>query len=149
MAQQNNPFEQFFKNDFAKNLPGMSSFPFDMKALMDLQRKNFQAGIAAQQVVLESCQAIGQRHAEIMTQLVEDNATIAKEILTEGTPEQKIAKQADMVKKSHEKSVTNLRELADMINKSNIEASDIINKRISASLNEIKSALEKTKSRAA
>lgn len=149
MPQPANPFEQLFKSDFTKSFPGFQSFPFDMKSVMELQRKNAQAVIAAQQVAMESLQAIAQRQSEIMSQIVEDNSSIAKEILSEGTPEQKIAKQADLVKKSHEKTVTNMRELADMIGKSTTEASDIINKRISASLSEVKTAMEKSKGRQA
>ncbi len=143
---QSNPFSEFFsQNDFTKAFEQYQNLPFDMNALMDTQRKNMQALTEAQQHALEGLQAIAQRQATIMSQIVEDNSAIAKEFMGEGTPEEKLSKNADMFKKIYERTITNLQELSEMVNKSNNESSKIINKRVSASMNEIKGSVAEKK----
>lgn len=144
MAQNNNPFAEFFSNnDFAKTFEQYQNLPFDINSMLDTQRKNIQALTEAQHLAVENLQAIVQRQTEILSQLVEDNSNIAKEFMGEGTPEEKISKNADLLKKVYERTVKNMEELSDIISKSNSEASDIINKRVSASINELKNSLEK------
>lgn len=143
MAKEN-PFSEFFaQNDFAKSFEQYQNLPFDLKDMLETQRRNVQAFTEAQQLAMESLQAIAQRQAEILSQVVEDNSNIAKGLLSEGTPEEKMSKNADFFKKAYERTVENMRELSEMVNKSNIEAGNIINKRVTASMNEIKHSLEK------
>lgn len=139
-----NSFGDFFaQNDFAKLFENYQSLPFDMQSFMETQRKNIQAVSEAQQISFDRMQAIVQRQTEIMSQMVEDQSAIAKELLAEGTPEEKISKNADAFKKVYERSVKNMNELAEMLNQSSQEATKVINKRVSATMNEIKSSLEK------
>jgi phasin family protein len=147
MAQKN-PFADFFsQNDFAKLFENYQSAPFDLKALLETQRKNVQAISEANQIAMGNLQTIAQRQTEILSQIVEDNSSLAKELMTEGTPEEKIAKNAKLFKNIYERTVGNMQELSEMINKSNQEASKIINKRVTATMNEIQSSLEKTPSK--
>ena len=149
MAQKN-PFADFFaQNDFAKLFENYQSIPFDLKSLLETQRKNVQALSEANQISMENIQAIAQRQTEILSQIVEDNSSLAKELMNEGTPEEKIAKNAKMFKSIYERTVGNMTELSDMINKSNQEASAVINKRVTATMNEIQSSIEKTNSKKA
>jgi phasin family protein len=149
MAQKN-PFADFFaQNDFAKLFENYQNSPFDLKTMLETQRKNIQAISEANQLSMENLQAIAARQAEILSQIVEDNSALAKEIMNEGTPEEKIAKNAKMFKSIYERTVGNMTELSDMINKSNQEASKIINKRVTATMNEIQSSLEKTQTKKA
>lgn len=136
-------FTKLFGTNFAAGLPSTANFPFDVQSLLETQRKNLQAFSEALQVVVESSQTIAQNQAEIISKLVEDNSSLVKELANEGTPEEKIAKHADLIKKNYEKSVANWREISDIASKSGKEASDIINKRVAASLTEIKSSLGK------
>lgn len=150
MAKQQNPFTDFFaQNDFSKMFENYQSSPFDLQAFMDTQRKNIQALSEAQQATVEGMQILAQRQAEILSQMVEDNSSLAKEALSEGTPEDKIAKNADLFKSAYERSIKNLEEMSDLINKSNHQATAIINKRVSASLNEIKAAVKPAQSKKA
>ena len=141
MAQNNNFMAQFLGNDFAAMLGSSAAPQVDVKTIMDTHRKNTQAFSEAMKVAGEGMQAYTQRCAELMSQFVEDQSTLAKELMTEGSPEEKISKQADLIRKNYDKSIGNAKELADLISKSNQEASDLINKRISASINELKGAL--------
>ncbi len=131
-----------YAQDFSKNF-AMPAFPFDVKTLMEAQRRNIQAMTEAQQLAMEGWQAVAQRQSEIVSQLFQDNSAMAKEIIGESTPENKVSRQADMFKKVYEKSVTNFREISEMLSRSNSEASEIINKRVTATMNEIKTSLEK------
>lgn len=141
MAQQN-PFSNFFsQNEFSKMFENFKSMPFDMQSLLETQRKNIQAMSEAQQVAIENMQAIAQRQSEMLSQIVEENSKLTTQIMAEGTPEEKIAKQADLFKGLYERSVKNMNDLAEMVSESNQEASKIINKRVSASMSEIKSSL--------
>jgi phasin family protein len=147
MAQKN-PFADFFaQNDFAKMFENYQTVPFDLKGLLETQRKNVQAITEANQISMGHIQAIAQRQTEILSQIVEDNSSLAKELMTEGTPEEKIAKNAKLFKGIYERTVGNMKELSEMINKSNQEASTIINKRVTATMNEIQSSLEKSQSK--
>lgn len=144
MSKQNPLTDFFSQNDFSKLFENFKSMPFDMQSVLETQRKNIQAFSEAQQIAVENFQAIAQRQSQILSQLVEDNSKIAKELMAEGTPEEKIAKNADLFKSLYERSVKNMNELNEMLNTSSQEASKIINKRVSASISEIKSSLDKT-----
>lgn len=134
----------FFNTDFAKGFGAMSAnMPFDIQGLMDLQRKNFQALSEAQQSTIESMQAMAQKQAEMLSQMVEENSKLAKKMMAEGSTEEKVALQADIIKKSYEKSMMNAQEIAEMMSVSNQKASEIIGKRISSSLKEMKTTMEK------
>lgn len=144
MAAQN-PFSDFFsQNDFSKFFENYHSSPFDVHGFMETQRKNIQALTDAQSLAIENMQALAQRQSTILSEMAEDNAVIAKELMTEGTPEEKIAKNADLLNKAYERSVKNMNELSEMLKQSSQEASEIINKRVKATLNEIKSSMEKS-----
>lgn len=139
-----NPFADFFaQNDFAKALENYKNPAFDLKSFLETQRKNVQAVTQAQQLAFQSLQTIAQRQSEILSQMVEDNSSLAREILAEGTPEEKMSKNAEIFKSVYERTVGNLKELSEMISKSNHEASTVINRRVSATMNEIQESLEK------
>lgn len=138
----------FFQN-WMKNIPAMPQGPMDMQSMMEQGRKTFQAITEAQQVCVESLQVIAQRQAEILSQMVQDQAEIAREIATEATPEQKIARGADLIRKSYEKTIDGAREVADMVQKSGREAGDIINNRVASALNEVKQTVRKSGAEAA
>lgn len=145
-----NPFSKFFAaNDFTKIFEPYQKMPLGLNELMETQRKNIQALGEAQQIAFESMQAVAQRQTEIMSQLIEDNSRIAKELLGEGSPEEKLLKNTDMIKKIYEKTASNMQELTDMISKSGSETGKLLNKRVTASMGEIKSALEKGQKKAA
>lgn len=143
MPKQPSFADLFPQGDFSKLFENFNAMPFDLQSLLETQRKNIQAMSEAQQIAIERFQAIAQRQTEMMSQIAEENAKITSQIMSEGTPEEKIAKQADLFKGLYERSVKNMNDLAEMVSNTNQEASKIINKRVSASITEIKSSLEK------
>ena len=62
-----------------------------------------------------------------------------------GAPEAKAAKGTGLTKTAFEKAIANMKELSEMVAKSNGEAFDVINKRVAESLDEIRVLTEKAK----
>ena len=150
MPNSKNNFTDFFaQNDFTKFFEGYNSSPIDMKAFLETQRKNLQAVSEAQQSAFEGIQAVTQRQTELLSKFVEDNSSIAKQALSEGTPEEKIAQNAEILQKSYERSIENAKEISSLVNEANEKTTGILNKRVSASVNELKSAIKKQGGKAA
>ncbi len=134
-----------FENDFTRMFSEFRIPGFDIDSLVASQRRNIEAVQAANQLAIESVQAIMRRQTEIFRQMVEESSAGLRELMITGAPEQKIAQQTELVKTTFEKAIANLRELTEMVAKSNTEAADILTKRIGESLVELKGALHRTK----
>jgi len=149
MAQ--NSWNGLFNTDFLKGMmPSTSMMPFDFGAIMETGRKNMQAMTEMQQRSMEGWQALAKRQAEIMSRIVQDNTSLAQQMMTEGTPEEKIARQADLVLTAYETSMTGITELSEMVAETSRETGEIINKRVTGSLTEFKKSFDKdSKSKAA
>ena len=135
MARQENPFLNI---DFQKMMMDFKMPGIDADALINAQQKNIEAISNANQLAAEGLQAIGKRQTELFQQAVEESRKTLGELMSQGAPEDRIAKQAETVKTTIERTVTNLREISEMLAKSNQEAFDVINKRITESLEEVK-----------
>lgn len=123
-----NPFADMFKNTF------------DMNELFSTQRRNIEALSAANQAVVEGAQAISRRQAEVIRGHVEETLKASKDLMTSGTPETNMTKQADFAKNIFESTLSNLREITEMATKSGFEAFDVLNKRAAETLQEISKA---------
>lgn len=144
----NNPFNpfanvdfsqfDFSKYDMSKMLGNVKIPGFDMEAIMTAQRKNIEALNAANQAAVQGMQAVAQRQAEILSQAMGEVSSIAQQLASAGTPQEMTTKQAELVRKAFEQALANMRELAEMVSKSNTEAFAIINKRVNESLQELK-----------
>ncbi len=153
MAEQKNPFFPFAnfdlsafdasKFDYAKMMQDLKVPGVDMDALVSAQRKNIEALTTANQMVAQGMQSVAKRQAEIMAQAMAEVSKIGQELATAGSPQDMTAKQAELAKSAFEKAVANMRELAEMIVKSNDQAFDLINKRVSDSLDELKGVVSK------
>lgn len=149
MAEQKNPFFPFADFDFSKfdvsqfdynkMFGGLKMPSVGMDAMMDNQRKNMEALTAANQKFVQGMQAVARRQTEMLTQAIADMSDAAQQIAGAGDPQRMTAKQAELTRQSYEKTLVNMRELAEMINKSNTEAFEVINKRISEVLDELQS----------
>ncbi|WP_424134734.1 phasin family protein [Roseomonas chloroacetimidivorans] len=115
----------------------------DVEALAAAQRRNLEALSAANRVALEGAQAVARRHMEILQQSMSDMTEAVRGASTGGNPQERAAKQAEIVKASYEKAVTNMKELADLIQKSNAEALTVLNKRFSEAMDEVRGLVAK------
>jgi phasin family protein len=141
MATQKNPFLDLDVSKFMDASKMLSEFKFpgvDMEKVVAVQRKNVEALTSANQTAMEGIQAIAKRQSEILRSMIEESNSALKTMMEQGSPEEKMAKQADLLKASFEKTLTHMRELSEMVAKSNREAFDVINSRVTESLDEIK-----------
>lgn len=132
--------EEFSKMLKQYHLPGV-----DMDSLMASQKKNMEALTAANRVALEGLQAVAKRQAEILQETMNEASKAVDVLSKAGSPTEVAAKQAELAKDAFERALSNMRELAEMVAKSNEEATSTINARISATLDEIKDMALKLK----
>lgn len=137
--------EQFFDLDVSKYLGDFKVPGVDMDTLVSSQRKNIEALTQANKLAYDGLQAVVKRQVEILRQTVDEIAQVTKDIAEPGTPQDKAAKQAEVAKEAFERSLSNMRELAEMVAKANSEAFDLLNKRFTQNLDEFRDALLKTK----
>ncbi len=139
-----NPFKTLTDFDFSKffdvtkllselKIPGI-----DMDALMEAQRKNIETLTLANRMAVEGMQSIAKRQTEIVTQSLTELNAMAKQLTEASTPQEITAKQAELIKQSFEKAITHMRELAELVNKSNSQVFEVINQRVTESLQELK-----------
>jgi phasin family protein len=138
-------FENLFDpSAFQDTLKLLSTPAFDVKSLSESQQKNIQAYNEVHQKLVEAAQNTGKLQMQIWSDLIENSANLLKEITTEGTPEDKLAKQTEINRKAYEKSMKNLKAMADLSCASSKEFSDLIQKRVAAALTEVQDSFEKT-----
>jgi len=135
MVTQKNPFA-----DYMKNFGEFKSPAIDMNAYFSISRRNAEAFSAAASVVAESMQSASQLQVENVRSHIEQVLKTAKEMMVGGSPEINTAKQAELAKMLFEASVKNLRQTSETITKSMFEASDVLNRRASESLEEMNRA---------
>jgi len=122
-------FTQAFK------LPG-----FDVTTVLDIQRRNVEALIAANQTIAQGLQTVVQRQGEIARQSVKQFQDLVSFKPSSTSVTETLVKQIDVAKTAYEKNVTNARELGDIVAKVGSEAADILSRRVVASLDEVKAA---------
>ncbi|NIA71925.1 phasin family protein [Pelagibius litoralis] len=135
--------EQWEKIDFTA-VPEQFKVPgVDAQALVDAQKRNIEAFASANKIALEGAQAVVRRQAEILRQGIEDASKAFGELNAAGTPQDKLAKQAELMKSAYEASLGNLRELTEMATKSNGEAAELLTTRVSESFSELTGEVKK------
>ena len=110
----------------------------DMGALMAAHQRNIEALTAANKVAMEGAQAFARRQAEIVQQSVAELTEAMKSFAGMEAPQEKAAKQAELLKHTYERGVANLRELGDLISRSNSEAVELLNHRFTEAMEEVK-----------
>ncbi|MEQ1789619.1 MAG: phasin family protein [Rickettsiales bacterium] len=126
--QYNQAFADMFKNTM------------DFNQIISTGRRNMEALTAANQVVVDSAQTIARRQAEVARANIDNAIKVSKDMMSSGTPETSISKQSDLMKAFFENTLTNLREVSELVTKSSFEAFDVLNRRTAESLEEISTA---------
>jgi phasin family protein len=117
----------------------------DIEAVMSAQRKNIEALTSANRMAFEGVQAVMRRQMEILRQTIEEAVTASKDVAEVASPQEKAVKQTELVKDAFERTISNMRELVEMMANSNSEAFDLLNKRFAQNLDEIKDVMGKKK----
>ena len=124
-------------SDFTKLFEQFAIPGFPIDSLVSAHRRNFEAVAAATQVAAESWQTVFRRQFEIFSQIAADGSSGLHNFWSlGGAPGETIAQNADVAKVTFEKCVTNFREVSDILAKANVEASDVLAKRVAEGLTE-------------
>jgi len=137
MAAKTNGHGDF---DFAKMFSQFSQFKMpglDTSAVMEAQRRNFEAFSAAGKLASEGFQAIAQRQSELVRQGYEQSLSAVREVMAEGTVAAQTAKQAELAKRSYQSTLSNVHELNELVLKANQDAFGVISKRIGEAMDEV------------
>lgn len=131
------------QNNFAEAFKVFTDFKapvYDFNQLFSIGRRNLEAFSAANQAIAEGAQAVARRQAEVSRNNTEEAIQLFRDIYSSKNPEASAAKQAEFVKQSFETTLANLREMFEMASKSNVEASEVLSKRISDAMAEFNKA---------
>lgn len=128
--------------DYSKTFANGKSL-FDLDGVVAAQKKNFEVLTAANQAAFEGVKAVAQRQAEIARKAVEEFGKVAKELVEPASAEEKLVKQAEITKAGFEQAVANVREITDLVQKSNAHVAELIQDRFVAQIDEVKAAIAK------
>ena len=109
----------------------------NMDAFMAASRRNMETIAAANRVAVEGAQAVAKRHMEIMQQGMTEMTEAVRSMALPEDPQAKAAKQAELLKQAYEHSVANMKELGDLIQRSNAEAVGLLNTRFAEAMEEV------------
>ncbi len=112
----------------------------DIDKLIAAQQKNIEAVAEANRVAVEGIQALTKRQPEVLQETMKESS-----LSKAGSPAELAAKEAELGKSAFEKSVATMREMAEIVVNSSQEATDKINARITATIEEIRSLGSSTK----
>ncbi len=141
MNQAKSAAEDLTKMFSDMKLPGLP----DASALMEAHKRNLDVMSAANKIALEGAQAVAKRHMEIMQQTMTELSETLRGLSSTESPQDKAAKQTELLKAAYERAVANTKELADLIQHANGEALALLNKRFVEAMDEAKVLLAKTK----
>jgi phasin family protein len=116
----------------------------DMDAFVSASRRNMETLAAANRVALEGAQAVARRHMEIVQQNMTELTEAVRSLSNADAPQAKAAKQAELLKLGYERSVANIKEISDLIQRSSAEAIKLLNQRFTEAMDEIKTLAEKS-----
>lgn len=158
MAEMPNPFKDFDPTKMFKDFDPTKMFDMsklasefkmnglngvDVQAVVSAQKRNVEALTAANQLAAEGFQALAKRQTEIMRQTVEATTAAMRDLIGQGSPEEKAARQTEFAQEAFQRAINHSRELAEMMQRAQGEAFDVINRRVTESLEELKSMIRK------
>ncbi|WP_157640222.1 phasin family protein [Lamprocystis purpurea] len=138
MSDTKNPFGDFETIFKQMKIPGL-----DMDAMMAAYRKNVEAVTSATRVANEGMLALVKRQAEIVKDALEQVRVVGTELSSAKDAQELAARQAEIAKQTFDKAAANMKELADMMTKSNTASLEIIQTRMNDGLAELQSLMTK------
>jgi phasin family protein len=128
----------FFDFDVSKMFADFRFRPIDVEAVWAAQRRNIEALSQANQLAVEGVHALAKRQIEMTQQALEDLSAHVREMTQPSSTEDRIAKQTEFTKKMIDKGLTHGREVAALATKAGTEASEVLQKRTTEGLDEMK-----------
>ena len=138
-----NPFKLLDPSQLTEQLQSMFSTSslagFDPNALLKNSQGTIEALVNANRKVVEGYQALIQRQLELTQEMMSETSTLMQSLSQPGSSLQDAtAAQAELARLSVERSVSGMRELADMATSSYRAAMDEIHDRVKANLDDLR-----------
>jgi len=130
-----NPFDF----DVTKMFADFRFRPFDIEAAWAAQRRNMEALSQANQAAVEGVHALARRQIEMTREAFEGFSTLMRDLAQPVSPEDRIAKNTDYAKQMLENGANHGRELATIAAKAGSNAAEILHKRTTEGLDELRS----------
>ena len=135
-----NPFDF----DVTKMFADFRFRPFDVEAVWAAQRRNIEALSQANKLAVEGAQALAQRQLELTRQAFEGFSTLLRDLTQPASTEDRIAKNTEYAKQMLEKGISHGREVAALAAKTGTDAAEVLHRRASEGLDEIRAFACKT-----
>ncbi|MBV8778972.1 MAG: phasin family protein [Alphaproteobacteria bacterium] len=127
-----------FDFDLTKIFADLRLRPLDVEAVWAAQRRNIEAFSQANQVAVEGVHAVAKRQIELTQQTLEDLSSWVREMAQPVSAEDRIAKQTEYTKKMIDKGLAHGREVAALAAKAGAEASEVLQRRTTEGLDELR-----------
>ncbi len=128
----------FFDFDVTKIFADFRFRPLDVEAVWAAQRRNIEALSQANQLAVEGVQALARRQIELTRETFEGFSALLRDMAQPASAEDRIAKNTEYAKQMIEKGVNHGREVAMLATKTGAEAAEVLHKRATESLDEIR-----------
>jgi phasin family protein len=128
----------FFDFDVSKMFADFRFRPIDVEAVWAAQRRNIEALSQANQLAVEGVHALAKRQIEMTQQTLEDVSSHVREMTQPASAEDRIAKHTEFTKKMIDKGMSHGREVAALAAKAGVEATEVLQKRATEGLDEMK-----------
>ena len=142
MAADKFPF--FYDADAMQQFFGAAKMPtFDADAMMNAQRKNMDALIEANKAVVAGYQEVFKRQAALAEAAVAQSKDKMNELQGQPLSAEQFTRNVEAFQTAVQQSITDARELAELVQKANLNAFEIVKDRAVEAVAEFKSATEK------
>jgi phasin family protein len=109
---------------------------FQMDTLFETHRKNADAVVSANYVVLDGLNRLAQRQGELFAATVSDYTKATRDVFAGASLEAKASSQAGAVRHVYASSVASLQELSDIAVNTNVTVADILTTRVREAFDE-------------
>lgn len=133
-----NPFRDLTKTFEQFKVPGV-----DANAFVDARRKDVEALIAANKIAYEALQALAKAQTDMLTQAMQGMQSSAKDAMAGNTQSGDMSKHAQTNQQAWQKMLADMKQLAEMAQKAQVEAMTGLTERAKESFGEMKGLLHK------
>jgi phasin family protein len=137
MTNTSNPFGDFTKILEQFKIPGV-----DMTSIIEERRKDIEALTQANRIAFEGMQSLVQKQAEILRKTMEEMQEAAKKMASGGGRMPNFTNQGEFAQQALLKAFQNMRELAEVVQKSQGEALQTMNRRALQNMEELKKLMQ-------
>ena len=131
---RSNPFDF----DVTKMFADFRVHPFDVEAVWAAQRRNIEALSQANQAAMAGVQALAKHQIELTRETFEGFSALWRDLAQPGSSDDRVAKNTEYVKQVLENGVKHGGEIATIAAKAGSEAAEILHKRTTEGLDEIR-----------